>query len=75
MLRGVVASCAFSSSPILGAGLDSLRFDMAAYRNEGSTLLTDNQVQSAVAPFRGKASPATSPASSPVRPRAATPSA
>lgn len=60
MLRGVVAclvvaaSFAFSSSQVLGADPVSLRFDITAYRVEGSTLLTNNQVQSAVAPFRRK---------------------
>ena len=75
MLRGVAASCAFSLSPILDADPVNLCFDIAAYRIEGNTLLTNNQVQSAVAPFRGKASPVSPPASSPVCPRAATPSA
>jgi hemolysin activation/secretion protein len=59
MLRGVVAclvvaaSLAFSSLQVLGADPVSLRFDITAYRVEGNTLLTNNQVQSAVAPFRG----------------------
>ncbi len=60
MLRGVVArfvvaaSFWFCSSQILGADQVSLRFDITAYRVEGSTLLTNKQLQSAVAPFQGK---------------------
>lgn len=61
MLRGVAASCAFSLSPILDADPVSLCFDIAAYRIEGNTLLTNNQVQSAVALFRGKTRPASPP--------------
>lgn len=60
MLRGAVAclvvaaSIVFSSPRVLGAEPVRLRFDITAYRVEGSTLLTNNQVQSTVAPFRGK---------------------
>jgi hemolysin activation/secretion protein len=43
-----------SSPQIFGADAVSLRFDITAYRVEGSTLLTNNQIESAVAPFRGK---------------------
>ena len=68
MLRGVAASFAFCSSPTLGVDPVSLHLDVTAYRIEGSTLLTNNQVQSAVAPFPGKAAPATPRISSRVPP-------
>ena len=60
MLRGAVAvfliAAFFSVSSPQASGADpvSLRFDITEYRVEGSTLLTNSQVQSAVAPFRGK---------------------
>ena len=75
MPRGVAASFASCSLPILGVDPVSVYFDITVYRIEGSTLLTNNQVQSAVAPFPGKASPAYLELPVRSRPRAATPSA
>ena len=60
MLRGAVAvfliavSLLISSPQVFGADTVSLRFDNTAYRVEGSTLLTNNQIQSAVTLSRGK---------------------
>ncbi len=60
MLRGVVACCVAAASfaaglsPVFGADPVSLRFDITEYRVEGSTLLSNRQIQAAVAPFRGK---------------------
>ena len=60
MFRSVVAclpfaaSLSFFSPQAYGADPVSLRFDITAFQVEGNTLLTNKQVQSAVAPFRGK---------------------
>ena len=60
MLRGAVAvfliAAFLSVSPPQAFGADpvSLRFDITEYRVEGSTLLSNRQIQAAVAPFQGK---------------------
>ena len=62
MLRGAVAvfliAAFLSVSPPQAFGADPvrLRFDITGYRVEGSTLLSNRQIQAAVAPFRGKQS-------------------
>jgi len=58
MLRGAVAvfliAAFLSVSPPQAFGADpvSIRFDITEYRVDGSTLLSNRQIQ--VAPFRGK---------------------
>jgi hemolysin activation/secretion protein len=60
VLRGVVShfllGVVFLLVPLAALGADavSLRFDISGYRVEGNTLLKDKDVQSVLAPFRGK---------------------
>ena len=50
----IAASLSVSSTHVIGADPVTLRFDINEYRVEGNTLLKKKQIDSAVAPFRGK---------------------
>jgi hemolysin activation/secretion protein len=60
VLRGVIshvllgALCFLVPLGALGADAVALRFDISGYRVEGNTLLKDQDVQSVLAPYRGK---------------------
>src|SRR5258708_27257154 len=46
--------CLLALSKAIGADPVSLRFDISAYHVEGNTLLKEKQIESVLAPFKGK---------------------